>query len=331
MLEQLRTSNFANEEARALAENEVERLRSYKKIYLETHPLPKKRSVNFIQSLGVEALAAGLSSIGALVLAAIRTGTVFYQAENSLLAVFNTTGFLNTTLPLVSMIAALFAVEGYLFVQGLKKGRSENNRGAIWGMIFAIAISVMAGIISSSGLITNLSGVPKMVLYVALAVVTGIGATVLAYYGAENLGIVFLRWEQLQTFSEDVYSKQVLAWDEAAQRAYHRQGRTGIFGLESLQPETTAKKKVKPTKEATDISQNVRQYLKDHNLNASDIGQETGLIMTPAQLAKEIDGTGGAVRTALSRIRKEEKIVSEDIPAVIDEPKYVPVDEDPIF
>ena len=314
----LETSNgIMNElETTQLATNEVERLRAYKRIYVETHPLPEKKKLSFIQVLGIEAIATFLSGIGGVILAAVRTATIFYLTEQSLLDTYTTSlpplfQVVATALPLIAMISALFAVEGFLFAKGLSVGRSKKDtRSAPWGMFFAIGISVVAGVVASLPLVKSLSStsVPNIIFQWSLVVMTGIGATVLAYYGAENLGSIYVRWDQLQLQADEDYRLKLVTWNENVLRSYNKQGREGIFGLEALP--TGIKKESKVVQhEGIEIAQSIRDYLRDNNLSAFDIGVEPGMQMSPSSLADKLGivGRGSAVRTALSRIRAEEK------------------------
>ena len=303
-------------ETTQLATNEVERLRAYKRIYVETHPLPIQKKLSFLQMLGIEALATLLSSIGGVVLASVRTATIFYLTEQSLLATYNadlgaTFSLIATVLPLIAMISALFAVEGFLFAKGLSVGRSKKDtKGAPWGMIFAIGISVIAGVVASLPLVKAMSvtSTANIIFQWALVVMTGIGATVLAYYGAENLGSIFVKWDLMQSDADEEYRAKLSAWDENILRSYNKQGREGIFGLEALP--TGIKKESKAVQhEGAEIAQTIREYLTANNLSAFDIGIEPGMQMSPSSLADKLGivGKGSAVRTALSRIRVEEK------------------------
>jgi len=315
------------------AQAELGRLDAYEKIYQRTHALPVRKTLNFVQVLGIEAFVAALSSIGALVLAAIRTGTIFLQAERTLLLAFGTTGILLNALPLISMIAALFAVEGYLFSQGLKKGRSKTAKGTFWGMIFAMGISIVAGIASSSGLIVGFAGIPKTVLDVGLAVMTGIGATVLAYYGGENLGIIFVRWDHMQTDADVEFQDAMAAWRTKMQTEYRSRGRTQIFGLEKYSAKTNDKED-----EVVDegVVNKVAQWLDQNGLTAFDVGGDRSIYsITPADISKALKiRKVSSVRTVLSRMRKA--VPQEVKPTTIQpsphteevvEPEYIPVDQ----
>lgn len=303
-------------ETQELADSEVERLRAYKRIYAETHPMPVKRDVDFKKTMGLEATATLLSSIGGVVLAAVRTATIFYVSELSLLTTYNISlGFLFQTLlvilPLLAMISALFAVEGFLFARGLADGKMQKEaRGSRWGMFFALGISVIAGIVASLPLVKSLvaTSIISIGFQWLLVIMTGVGATVLAYYGAKNLGAIDIRRELLQAELDSEYEIKITAWEEKALRAYLKQGREGIFGMDAL-PTDKKVKGVKAHREELDITQRVRDWLSDNNINASDIGIGPGMQMKPSELAHKmgLEESSGAVRTALSRIRNSEK------------------------
>lgn len=316
------------------AQAELSRLDSYEKIYQRTHALPVRKTLNFVQVLGVEAFVAALSSAGALILAAIRTGTIFLQAEKTLLVTFGTTGILLNTLPLISMIAALFAVEGYLFAQGLKKGRSHAAKNSIWGMIFAMGISIVAGVASSSGLIANFAGTPKIALDVILAIMTGIGATVLAYYGGENLGTIFVRWDKMLAEANEEFQDAMTTWRTKMQTEYRSRGRTQIFGLDKFSS------KEKETEEVIDVGviDKVTQWLNQNGLSAFDVGGDRAVYsITPADIAHALKiRKVSSVRTVLSRMRKATlpevkpvaiQVVPPPHTEEIVEPEYVPLDQ----
>ena len=177
-------------------------------------------------------------------------------------------------------------------------------------MIFAIGISVIAGVVASLPLVKAMSvtSTANIIFQWALVVMTGIGATVLAYYGAENLGSIFVKWDLMQSDADEEYRAKLSAWDENILRSYNKQGREGIFGLEALP--TGIKKESKAVQhEGAEIAQTIREYLTANNLSAFDIGIEPGMQMSPSSLANKLGivGKGSAVRTALSRIRVEEK------------------------
>jgi hypothetical protein len=297
----------------AYARAELERIDSYGLIYRKTHPFPEPKKLNFVQALGIEAFATLLSGVGGVILAAVRTATIFYLTEQSLLVTYSSNlgvvfKTLVTILPTLAMFSALFAVEGYVFSRGLSIGRSKkDSRNAPWGMVFAIGISIVAGVAASLPLIKNLSETSLITIIIqwTLAVTTGIGATVLAYYGAENLGTIFVRWELMQLEAVNQYAELVKSWNEKMQIDYRSRGRTAIFGLEKYTTKNIEKEAEQENVD-TNVIERIREWLASNGMTAFDVGGDRNIYgVTPADVAKALSlHKLSSVRAALFRLRK---------------------------
>ena len=297
-----------------IAKDEMERLREYGKIYILTHPFPEEPGhVSFWKTLGFEAVSFYLAAIGGVVLAAVRTGGMFMATEEMIIKGLGvTTNFFYQALPVITMIASLFAFELYLFAMGLRKGRESGKLNTSWwGTGAAFGVSILAGAISSLPLvgvgITNGIG-----LYFSWLLVIGmaVGATVLAYLGAENIGVLHNVHEKnvFDTFQRWLQEKAV--WYQKLQTDYRSKGRSRIFGMESFSKKETDTTISKET--TKNIQSAVRQYLKERQLSAFDVGVESkGHVISPKRIAEELGLTSmvetSNIRVALNRLRDEER------------------------
>jgi len=261
-----------------------------------------------MQNLGIEAIATLLSSLGGVILAAVRTATIFYLSEKSLLDTYTTNSgeifaWVKVLFPTVAMVSALFAVEGYLFSVGLHVGRSKRitTRGVPWGMVFSVGISIVAGVVASLPLVQSLAATSllNVIFQWILVLMTGIGATILAYYGAENLGSIFMRWEILQLQVEEEYQAAIVVWNTKAQSSYT--GRLGkrLFGIDNNSKNESGNRKGDVIEKEVVI-----EFLNTRNLSANNIGVGPEFIMKPSQIAEATGIKPENVRNILSRLRK---------------------------
>ena len=325
--------NVELEETRRLAESEVERLRRYKEVYAEHHPLPSLEIPAFWKALGLEAAIMSASGISTAIFAAIRTAGVFMIAEQLLIDEFSTATWMAKILPTAAGMSAILGIEGFLFAIGLIKGRSSGKVDTSWwGLIIAMLISATAGIISSASLLKLSTNDPiNQVLYIFLALVSGLGCAWLSYLGAHNIGVLRNRYEHQVSDLKENYQAALNEWDEKMYRVYNRQGRSNIFNLDDYSTGSRQKGESKRRNDSPEIASKVRIYLKDNGLSAFDIGAESGLLMTPRALAEAIGEPdyAGAVRTALNRLREEEKSNLASIP--VQPQESIPVTEEVTF
>jgi hypothetical protein len=299
-------------EDETLVQAELVRMEGHEQIYRRTHPFPEPKRLSFLRDLGIEAVSTFLSGVGGLVLAGVRTATVFYLSEANLLSTYTIAGAFaagfKAAAPGVATVSALLAVEGTLFAKGLKAGRLKGeSKNAKWDMIFAFAISLIAGVISSTTLVRNVPDVLATFLSWSLVIITGFGATVLAYYGAENLGSIFHTWGDMLTAAQLEFEAVEAEWFSKMQNDYRNKGRTAIFGLEKY----SAKKGDDEVPVEREVDQGVidtvRIWLADNGLNASQVGGNRDMYsVTPSDIARACNLKSDSVRPALFRLRKME-------------------------
>ena len=297
-----------------VAKDEISRLKEYEKIYASTHPYPSKPvKKSFWQVLGFEAVAFYLAALGGVVVAAVRTGGIFMATEEMIIQGLGvTSNSFYKALPVITMIASLFAFELYLFAIGLRKGRESGKLNTSWwGTGAAGAVSILAGAISSLPLVgvgtTNGIG-----LYFSWLLVIGMsaGATILAYLGAENIGVLHNVYDQRLIDVIAEYNDLTVKWYQKMQTDYRNKGRNRVFGLDSYRNEKVVTEEDK--KEVKNVQGSIRNYLSDRSLSAFDIGPANkGHAITPKMIADELNLTSAAdtsnVRVALNRLRDEEK------------------------
>lgn len=204
-----------------VAEAELDKLEQYKLVYEATNPFPEKEDVSFWKELGFEAGALIASALGSITLSAIRTSTIFMLTEALLIAAFDkeqiipqqiTSGF-----PLISMISSLVAFEGMLsahgFIQGKNSHSIEVSPVAMW---FCFGVTITAGLSASFGLLgLNTENVVFLIVSWALAVLTAVGAPVVAYYGAKNLGVILNKWADIRERTEKAFADAVRSWNSS--------------------------------------------------------------------------------------------------------------------
>jgi hypothetical protein len=294
-----------------IAGEELSRIEAYKKIYTETHPEVKMpEGISFWQLMGMEAIAFYLAALGGVTIAAVRTGGLFMTTEALVLEKVGTTNTLMITwLPMVAMISALLAFEGYLFAIGLRKGRGSGKLNTSrWGTGAAFVVSILAGIVSSLPIVDiSSSAAISLALSWALALSMGIGGSILAYLGAENIGVLRNIYDAKMAEIELEYRTKKEAWYNKFQTDYRSRGRKNLFGIQD--PKT--KNEIITKAQFQNLSQAVENYLKEHNLRASDIGPRTqGHSVTPKNLCEEMGITENNdisnISVILSRLRQRE-------------------------
>lgn len=289
---------------------ERDKIIEHRAVYDETHRKFKPTKLNFIQEFGIEVFLSVLSGIGAVVLAAISTGAVFMVRTIQFLKLYSVIPDTATSiLGYISMVAALLAVEGFLASRGMAHGRKYGLVARErWGMVAAFAVSILANVDNSSALINGLPAVVSLWLGILLVLVSGVGATALAYFGMASVGSVFFDWQQLQKRQAEEDAEREDEWYAGFRSDYSRKNRSNGNGHSQY---NNRERKSKQFPGDVQVTPYVRQWLADHNLQASQIGVEAGDIATPAQIVDDLYQQGiqvnpNAVRTALSRLREKQ-------------------------
>lgn len=227
-----------------LVDDELQRIEQYRKVYEITNPYPEDNRPNFIKELGIEAGALIASAVGSIVLSAIRTSTIFMLTEALLIEAFDhenlIPGFITAAFPMISMIVSLVAFEGMLAAHGFIKGKHSKSLDvsplALW---LCFGVTITAGLAASFGLL-NLQTDSFMFLSISwvLAVLTAVGAPVVAYYGSLNLGIIINRWLNLKNGLEKTFTESVRSWNKGFQSSFSGKKSEKLFGERSSMSRT---------------------------------------------------------------------------------------------
>jgi len=293
-----------------IAQDELERIEGYKGIYRATHAFPEPKKLSFAAEFGIEAFATIIAAIGAIILASISTGSVFLVRTIDFLAHYNISENVQQVLGWIAMIAALGSVEGYLSARGIWNGKNRGTSSVSRiGMVAAFLISCLAGIANSLQLVNTVPEPLQATLNWALVAASGIGATILTYYGSENFGAIFYSWKSKLDETHRHFQEEVDAWNIKLQNDYRAKGRSRIFGLESFREDRPMPEARKATSK---VQESVKRYLTERGLSAWDIGPGSqGHTVTPRAICAELGLTSpqdqSNVRTALTRLRNEER------------------------
>lgn len=293
-----------------IAQDELERIEGYKGIYRATHAFPEPKKLSFAAEFGIEAFATIIAAIGAIILASISTGSVFLVRTIDFLAHYNISENVQQVLGWIAMIAALGSVEGYLSARGIWNGKNRGTSSVSRiGMVAAFLISCLAGIANSLQLVNTVPEPLQATLNWALVAASGIGATILTYYGSENFGAIFYSWKSKLDETHRHFQEEIDAWNIKFQNDYRAKGRSRIFGLESFREDRPMPEARKATSK---VQESVKRYLTERGLSAWDIGPGSqGHTVTPRAICAELGLTSpqdqSNVRTALTRLRNEER------------------------
>jgi len=293
-----------------IAQDELERIEGYKGIYRATHAFPEPKKLSFAAEFGIEAFATIIAAIGAITLASISTGSVFLVRTIDFLAHYNISENVQQVLGWIAMIAALGSVEGYLSARGIWNGKNRGTSSVSRiGMVAAFLISCLAGIANSLQLVNTVPEPLQATLNWALVAASGIGATILTYYGSENFGAIFYSWKSKLDETHRHFQEEIDAWNIKFQNDYRAKGRSRIFGLESFREDRPMPEARKATSK---VQESVKRYLTERGLSAWDIGPGSqGHTVTPRAICAELGLTSpqdqSNVRTALTRLRNEER------------------------
>jgi len=143
-----------------------------------------------------------------------------------------------------------------------------------------------------------------------LVVAMAAGAPIAAYYGAENIGVLYNVYDRRVFDVTEEYKKSMAQWYQKMQTDYRGRGRNRVFGLDSYRKEKVVTEEEKEV--VKNVQGSIRNYLAERGLSAFDVGpSEKGHVLTPKMISEELGLTSKTdtsnVRVALLRLRDEEK------------------------
>lgn len=224
------TQNLYWEETR----NDGQALQAYlENIYSKTNPFlykyPMLEELNFWKFSGLKTSIFVFQAIGATILSGVRTGGLFFIIELKLLEKFGFTGFWAEFTGFIVMIAALFAFEGFLLGRGFSDGeKSTKINESFLGLLISTVVVVGGGIFSGLGI----TSVPKEIdlwINTIIAIITGMGAAGMTFFGAENIGFALNKFnkkkEELKKIydeKEKEYNELLTIWQQEGAEEFHK-------------------------------------------------------------------------------------------------------------
>jgi len=193
--------------------------------------------------LGTQFWIYFIVSMAQVVLAALRTADQFYKAaflsgNGDMFAKFEA-------------IISLVAIEGGLVVLATLRAANKKHyseRSSVIGMVMMAAISTLAGLGQSINLVENVN--PDILLYLqyVLAIVLGVGVTIIALIGGDVLGGLIVKTSERIEGAEDKYTDDLRkyndgllsAWNKSAERKISRGEITGASSSFSRTNERTS-------------------------------------------------------------------------------------------
>jgi len=183
-----------------LTQRETDAFELYRDKYELQHTIPEPPST---RGLGWQFYLLVLTSLAAVILAALRTAEQFYLAASlSGSPIFS----------LAEAIAAMIAIEGGIVIYAAI--RAENNKKVSnstlgIGIFLMVLISTFAGLGQSLRLIDNINTELMIYFQYALSIVIGVGASALAWIGGEVLGSQIAKVGTYSEIAYDHYQQEV--------------------------------------------------------------------------------------------------------------------------
>lgn len=314
------------------AQEELERIESYRPIFEATNrPFPTppvyetfdKSNYNYYEIMGASAIGFRFASWGSIIYSSIRTAGIFAQIVAIELSANNWNSTLVSMLVFISALAILLGVEGFLYAFGQERGKESGKLSVSWwGAGTALAMSGLAGLLPSLGILPDNEASSRVISFVLwlLAFVSGLGVLPLVYFGAENLGVLETKWKQelddekdrIERENQQAYDKymqDVDDWNKDFQADYRRIGRSALFGEDTF----VARRKSSSTKspaqtDSRNYTEEIREYLKSNGFIPEDVGKDGRI--TPVQIADALRFEPGSsarknVSTMIGRLKNE--------------------------
>lgn len=182
-------------------------------------PKPVRERVDFLERFGLESLFVIVYVLSSALLSALRTGSVFAEIEERLLAgtmMEQFSGFLSA----VAGILSLAAIEGSLFAFGYseaRRGKAGNVPKAV--IILSLATVIAAGFYASSKAFVSISGWSSALeMFVAFS--TAIAPPLLAFFGGASVGKIHLEYVNAVARAEREYQERMKQWEESLNRSF---------------------------------------------------------------------------------------------------------------
>ncbi len=208
-----------------LHEEELGALTRFEERWEHYNPQPRQPRSFSIRDLGVEFPLTVVTGIAAIVQAAFRTGFKFFD-----LAAKSGMGYLSWA----DGASAMIGVEGFIAVIGFGRARAHGKQlieeGVTkfstireWiGLVIALMISMMAGFAQSISGVKYIDPAVQSFVDWSLAVVLGVGASLLAYFAGDLAGLMIVRAELLYVTRMNFYRDALATWTENMKTAWEK-------------------------------------------------------------------------------------------------------------
>ena len=192
------------------AAQEAEALALFEQRFEKHFPMPERAVVKLMNSIGWQFISIIIQSVFSIVLAALRTADMFFDAAAGT----------SIQMQWAEAIAAVGAIELVIVIFATIKSEIENRRTQIedlkaalnidlrllWtGIIACVAISIIAGLgVSFKGF-----GIEWIGFRWITAVTMGAGASLVAWVSGDILGAMLARWNNAVALANVLYAEEI--------------------------------------------------------------------------------------------------------------------------
>jgi hypothetical protein len=192
------------------AQREAEAYALFSERYAREFPMPEKAAIKLMNAIGWQFISIVIQSIFAIVLAALRTADMFFDASAGSVV----------QLQWAEAISAIGAIELGIVIFATIKSEAENRKTQLedlksalnidvrllrTGIIACVAISIIAGLgVSFKGFGIELGWFTWIV-----AIVMGVGASLVAWVSGDILGAMLARWNNAISLANLLYSEEL--------------------------------------------------------------------------------------------------------------------------
>jgi hypothetical protein len=294
-------------------EAEIQRIRNAHAIFAEKKPKPKERRITFMGEYGFEVVGLIISAIGATIISALRVGTILFISEMNMTSLYaqvsEKSPFLSGVLqiaPLLIGLAGLLGFEGYIFSHGYTNGKSSGKIIiSSWGLIVAFIVTTFSGLLSSMTININMTSFAKTFVEWVVMVFTGIGAPVIAYFGAVNVGVVHSKYLVAIENAKIEWRAETEKWEREAASFYTKNQE--IMGSDLI----THRKEETGSTRSENSQKLVQEYLEVNNISPNDVGDGPEYVTAPRTIATALQLNPSTVRSILSRLRSNKKEIKD--------------------
>lgn len=320
---------FEKDDIQAVAQTELEQLKTYRQIYEETDPSPsppvykqprlkafKKSNYSFMEVVGIVATGYILSAAGGLLYSSIRTIGIFANMVKDELSAYGWNASVVTALTTIAAGAIMLAVEGFLAAYGYDKGKESGKISTNFtGVAVAFLLSVGAGFIASLSLVDPSAGKATVEYWtdLSMAGLAALGVGLLVYFGCHNLGVIHTSWltflrdredeieeyNRQETTQVEEYNRQLdanyqanlAAWQERFERDYRSKGRAILFGAGTYTVKRSVNNMAAPANKTNGngLGERISEYLRSAGFRPTEVGD--GLRVQPVQIADALNLT----------------------------------------